>query len=230
MSKTVKRLAQAYKGINRTHEYKLSDAIVLVKKGAKANFDESIDLAINLGIDPRHSDQIVRGVVSLPYGTGKITRIAVFAEDTKAQEAIQSGADIVGTQDLIEIIKKGNFNYDSVIATPDMMDMVRTVGKILGPKGLMPSIKLGTVTTDIAQAVSEIKSGKIQFRNDKNGIIHAGIAKASFTDEHIIVNARKFITEILRVKPSNAKGTYVKRITISSTMGVGVKVLLESIK
>lgn len=229
MSKTVKRLAQAYADIDRTKEYTLSDAIMLVKKGAKAKFDETIDIAINLGIDPRHSDQNIRGIVSLPYGTGKVSRIAVFAKNEKAQEAQKAGADSVGAEDLMQQMKNGDLNYDRVLATPDMMSLVGNLGKLLGPRGLMPTPKVGTVTIDIAQAVSDIKAGQIQFRNDKNGIIHAGIGKASFSSEKLVANAQEFMSKIVKAKPSSSKGTYLKRLTISSTMGVGVKVVVNSI-
>jgi len=219
-----KRLRTAYDGIDRNALVELDAAVKLIKSGATAKFDETIEIAMNLGIDPRHADQQVRGVVSLPNGTGKTVRVAVFAKDAKADEAKAAGADIVGADDLAEKVQAGEMNFDRVIATPDMMGVVGKLGKILGPRGLMPNPKLGTVTPNVADAVQAAKGGEVQFRAEKAGIIHAGIGKASFSEDQIAENARAFVAAIVNAKPSGAKGTFVKKVAISSSMGPGVKI------
>ncbi|WP_297803607.1 50S ribosomal protein L1 [uncultured Brevundimonas sp.] len=201
-----------------------SDAIKLVKDNAKAKFDETVEIAVNLGVDPRHADQQVRGVVNLPSGTGRDVRVAVFAKDAKAEEAKAAGAEHVGAEDLYEKIAGGFMEFDRVIASPDMMALVGRLGKVLGPRGLMPNPKVGTVTPNVAQAVKDAKGGAVEFRVEKNGIVHAGIGKASFTQEALDLNVKAFIDALNKAKPSGAKGTFVKRITLSSTMGPGIKV------
>ena len=201
-----------------------SDAIKLVKDNAKAKFDESIEIAVNLGVDPRHADQQVRGVVNLPSGTGRDVRVAVFAKDAKAEQAKEAGAEHVGAEDLYEKIAGGFMEFDRVIASPDMMALVGRLGKVLGPRGLMPNPKVGTVTPNVAQAVKDAKGGAVEFRVEKNGIVHAGIGKASFTQEALEANVVAFVDALNKAKPSGAKGTYVKRISLSSTMGPGIKV------
>lgn len=223
MASKGKRLRTAYEGIDRETQYDLPDAIKLIKGGAKAKFDETVEIAINLGVDPRHADQMVRGIVSLPNGTGKSLRVAVFAKGDKAKAATEAGADIVGADDLAEKVSGGEIAFDRCIATPDMMAVVGRLGKILGPRGLMPNPKLGTVTNDVAEAVKAAKGGQIEFRVEKAGIIHAGVGKASFTDQAIAENVKAFVDAINRAKPSGAKGTYLKGISLSSTMGPGVK-------
>ena len=207
----------------------LSDAVKLVKANATAKFDESVEIAVNLGVDPRHADQQVRGVVALPSGTGREVRVAVIAKDAKAEEAKAAGAEIVGAEDLVERIQGGFMEFDRVIATPDMMALVGRLGKILGPRGLMPNPRVGTVTPNVAQAVKDAKGGAIEFRVEKTGIIHAGVGKASFTDDALLINVRALVDALNKAKPSGAKGTYIKRISLSSTMGPGVKVELTSI-
>ena len=202
----------------------MKDAINIVKENATAKFDETIDLAINLGVDPKHADQMIRGVCQLPHGNGKTVRVAVFAQGEKADEAKAAGADIVGAENLVDSILAGKVDFDRCIATPDMMGMAGRVARVLGPKGLMPNPKLGTVTADVATAVKNAKAGEVQYRVEKNGIVHAGVAKASFSNDQIYDNAKLFIETILKAKPSTLKGTYLKKISISSTMGVGVKV------
>ena len=219
-----KRLVNAYKNIDKTQAYSLKDAINIVKENATAKFDETIDLAINLGVDPKHADQMIRGVCQLPHGNGKTVRVAVFAKDAKADEAKAAGADIVGAENLVDSILAGKIDFDRCIATPDMMGMAGRVARVLGPKGLMPNPKLGTVTADVATAVKNAKAGEVQYRVEKNGIVHAGVAKASFSDDQIYDNAKLFIETIIKAKPATLKGTYLKKISISSTMGVGVKV------
>src|SRR3546814_4680302 len=219
-----KRLAGAYTGIDRDGVYPMAEAIKLVKAKASAKFDETVEIAMNLGVDPRHSDQMVRGVVSLPHGTGKTVRVAVFAKDAKAEEAQAAGADIVGADDLMEQIQNGQINFDRVIATPDMMGVVGRLGKILGPRGLMPNPKLGTVTANVAEAVRAAKAGQVEFRAEKAGLVHAGIGKASFSEDALLANVSAFVEAIQRAKPAGAKGTYIKRVSVSSTMGPGVKV------
>ncbi|MHC3126859.1 50S ribosomal protein L1 [Brevundimonas sp. GN22] len=200
------------------------DAIKLVKDNAKAKFDETIEIAVNLGVDPRHADQQVRGVVNLPSGTGRDVRVAVFAKDAKADQAREAGAEHVGAEDLYEKIAGGFMEFDRVIASPDMMALVGRLGKVLGPRGLMPNPKVGTVTPNVAQAVKDAKGGAVEFRVEKNGIVHAGIGKASFTQEALDLNVKAFVDALSKAKPAGAKGTYIKRITLSSTMGPGIKV------
>jgi large subunit ribosomal protein L1 len=209
---------------DRTVLHGLPEAVKLVKANATAKFDESVEIAVNLGVDPRHSDQQVRGVVALPSGTGRDVRVAVIAKDAKAEEAKTAGADVVGAEDLVERIQGGFLEFDRVIATPDMMALVGRLGKILGPRGLMPNPRVGTVTPNVAQAVKDAKGGAIEFRVEKSGIVHAGIGKASFTDEAITANVRALMEALAKAKPSGAKGVYVRRVSLSSTMGPGFKV------
>ena len=219
-----KRTTAIRKNVDPTKVYKVADAVKIVKGNAKAKFDETIEIAVNLGIDPKQADQNVRGVVNLPAGTGRTVRVAVFARDKKADEARAAGADIVGAEDLFETVNGGKVDFDRVIATPDMMGLVGRLGKVLGPKGLMPNPKVGTVTPNVAQAVKDAKGGSIEFRTEKTGIIHAGIGKASFTDEALTINVKAMIDALNKAKPSGAKGTYIKRISLSSTMGPGFKI------
>ncbi|MGB1149018.1 MAG: 50S ribosomal protein L1 [Alphaproteobacteria bacterium] len=219
-----KRIRNAYEGIDRDGLVSVEEAVAMVKSRATAKFDETIEISMNLGIDPRHADQNVRGAVTLPAGTGKAVRVAVFAKDAKADEAKAAGADIVGAEDLMEQVQAGSIDFERVIATPDMMPIVGRLGKVLGPRGLMPNPKVGTVTADVAAAVEAAKGGQVQFRAEKAGIIHAGIGKASFSEADILANVKAFIDAIQKAKPSGAKGTYVKKIAISSTMGPGVKI------
>lgn len=223
MSTMTKRLRQANERIDREKLYGLDEAVGLVKANATAKFDETIELAINLGVDSRQADQSVRGVVLLPHGIGKYVRVAVFARDAKAEEAKAAGADIVGAEELAEQIQAKKFNFDRLIATPNLMPMLGRLGKILGPRSLMPNPKYGTVTNDITQAVKDAKHGQVLFKLDKSGIIHGGIAVASFTEEAISDNLEAVVTGVIKAKPSAAKGTYIKRVAISSTMGPGVK-------
>ncbi len=227
MTKLTKR-GKARTG-DRNAVLSLPEAIKLVKANATAKFDESVEIAVNLGVDPRHADQQVRGVVALPSGTGRDVRVAVIARDPKAAEATAAGADIVGAEDLVERIQGGFLEFDRVIATPDMMALVGRLGKVLGPRGLMPNPRVGTVTPNVAQAVKDAKSGSIEFRVEKAGIVHAGIGKASFSEEAISANVKAILEAITRAKPSGAKGTYIKRISLSSTMGPGVKIDTTSI-
>ncbi|HZL01060.1 MAG TPA: 50S ribosomal protein L1 [Caulobacteraceae bacterium] len=215
--------AKAWTG-DRNAVHGLSEAVKLVKANATAKFDESVEIAVNLGVDPRHADQQVRGVVSLPSGTGRDVRVAVIAKDAKAAEATAAGADIVGAEDLVERIQGGFMEFDRVIATPDMMALVGRLGKILGPRGLMPNPRVGTVTPNVGQAVKDAKGGSIEFRAEKEGIVHAGIGKASFTDDALTANVKALVGALTRAKPTGAKGTYIKRISLSSTMGPGIKV------
>ena len=219
-----KRIENAYKTVNKDQAYGLKDAVKIVKENATAKFDETIDVAINLGVDPKYADQMVRGVCSLPHGNGKTIRVAVLAQGEKADEAKAAGADIVGAENLIDSILSGKVDFDRCIATPDMMGLAGKVARILGPKGLMPNPKLGTVTMDVTNAVKKAKAGEVKYRVEKNGIVHAGIAKASFSVDQIYDNAKTFIDAIIKAKPAGAKGTYLKKISLSSTMGVGVKV------
>jgi large subunit ribosomal protein L1 len=223
MAKLGKRLKDAYKSIDRDAFYKLEDAVTLIKGGAKAKFDETVEIAMNLGIDPRHADQMVRGVVNLPNGTGKSVRVAVFARGPKADEATAAGADVVGADDLAEQILSGKIDFDRCIASPDMMGVVGKLGKVLGPRGLMPNPKLGTVTVDVAGAVKAAKAGAVEFRAEKTGIVHAGVGKASFSEEALAQNIRAFVDAIARAKPAGAKGTYIEKVSLSSTMGPGLK-------
>ncbi|CAO3354799.1 50S ribosomal protein L1 [Azospirillum palustre] len=229
MAKLGKRLTDAYKSVNRDSFYGLEEAVTLVKGAAKAKFDETIEIAMNLGIDPRHADQMVRGVVNLPNGTGKTVRVAVFARGAKVDEALAAGADVVGGDDLAEQILAGNINFDRCIASPDMMGVVGKLGKVLGPRGLMPNPKLGTVTPDVAGAVKAAKAGAVEFRAEKTGIIHAGVGKVSFSEEALVQNIRAFVDAITRAKPTGAKGQYLLKVSLSSTMGPGLKLDLASV-
>ena len=224
MAKAGKRIRAAREGFVGKENLTVEDAITLVQGAATAKFDETVEVAINLGVDPRHADQMVRGVVQLPHGTGKTVRVAVFARGLKADEATAAGADIVGAEELVETIQKGEINFDAAIATPMMMAKVGRIGKILGPRGLMPNPKLGTVTMDVAKMVSELKAGRVEYRADRYGICHVPLGKKSFSEQQLVENYAALYTEILRVKPSSAKGKYVKSISVSSTMGPGVKV------
>ncbi|MDJ0896518.1 MAG: 50S ribosomal protein L1 [Alphaproteobacteria bacterium] len=219
-----KRMTKAKEGLDRTVAHSVGDAVKAIKERASAKFDETVEIAMNLGIDPRHSDQQVRGVVTLPHGTGKTVRVAVFARGDKADAAKAAGADIVGAEDLAEEIQKGEMNFDRCIATPDMMAVVGKLGKILGPRGLMPNPKLGTVTPNVEQAVQDAKGGQVEFRAEKAGIVHAGVGKASFDENQLAENVSAFIDAIKKAKPSGAKGTYIEKIALSSTMGPGVKI------
>ncbi|MFZ5779357.1 MAG: 50S ribosomal protein L1 [Pseudomonadota bacterium] len=218
-----KRYKSAVAAVDRDKAYPLDEAIKLVKANAKAKFDETVEIAMNLGIDPRHADQAVRGMVELPNGTGKSVRVAVFARGPKADEAKAAGADVVGAEDLAEKINAGEMNFERCIATPDMMGVVGRLGKVLGPRGLMPNPKLGTVTQDVAAAVKAAKAGSIEFRAEKAGIVHAGVGKASFSEDALAANVKALVNAINRAKPSGAKGTFIKKVSISSTMGPGVK-------
>jgi len=219
-----KRLKAAQVGIDRLKLYGIDEAVKLLKERAKSKFDETIEIAMNLGVDPRHADQMVRGVCNLPNGTGRTVRVAVFARGANADAAKAAGADIVGAEDLVEDVQKGNINFDRCIATPDMMPLVGRLGKVLGPRGLMPNPKVGTVTMDVAGAVKSAKGGAVEFRVEKAGIIHAGIGKASFSDQALAENVRAFADAVIRARPTGAKGTFVKRISLSSTMGVGLRI------
>lgn len=225
MAKQSKRRQAALAAIDRERMYPLAEAVAVVKANAAASkFDETIEIAMNLGVDPRHADQMVRGVVAMPNGTGKTMRVAVFARDAKADEAKEAGADLVGAEDLAEAIQSGESNFDRVIASPDMMGVVGRLGKVLGPRGLMPNPKLGTVTPDVSAAVKAAKAGEVQYRAEKAGVVHAGIGKASFDEGKILENAAAFIDAVRKARPSGAKGTYIRKITLSSTMGAGVAV------
>ncbi|MCB9982649.1 MAG: 50S ribosomal protein L1 [Rhodospirillales bacterium] len=225
MPKQTKKMKAALATVDRNKEYALEDAVKALKDASKArNFDETFEIAINLNVDPRHADQQVRGMISLPNGTGATVRVAVFAKDDKAKVAKAAGADIVGAEDLVEKIKAGEVDFDRAIATPDMMAMVGQVAKILGPKGLMPNPKLGTVTPDVEKAVKDAKGGAIEFRAEKAGVVHAGVGKASFDDKKLAENIRAFYAAIVKAKPSGAKGTYVKKVSLTSTMGPGLKI------
>jgi large subunit ribosomal protein L1 len=224
-----KRLTAAAAMVDRSKAYTLAEAIKLVKSTAKAKFDETVEMSMNLGIDPRHADQMVRGLTSLPNGTGKNVRIGVFARGPKADEALAAGADVVGAEDLMEKIQAGQIDFDRCIATPDMMGIVGRLGKILGPRGLMPNPRLGTVTMDVKGAVTAARAGQVEFRAEKAGIIHAGIGKVSFDDDKLLENARALADAIQRAKPTGAKGTYVQRVSVSSTMGPGVRVDVGSL-
>ena len=224
MSKPGKRFRSAAEKIEREHLYSLEDAVKLVKDGAKAKFDETIEIAMNLGVDPRHADQMVRGVCALPHGSGRKLRVGVFAKGAKAEEAKKAGADVVGAEDLVEQVQKGVIEFDRCIATPDMMPLVGRLGKVLGPRGLMPNPKVGTVTMDVGPAVRAAKGGAGEFRVEKAGLIHAGVGKASFTEEALVANIRAFADAVMKAKPSGAKGTFLKRVAVTSTMGPGVKI------
>ena len=223
-----KRINVAQANIDRVKSYELAEAVKILKENAKVKFDETIELSMNLGVDPRHADQMVRGVVNLPHGTGKSVRVGVFATGDKAAEATAAGADVVGSDDLAEMVQKGEINFDRCIATPDMMPIVGKLGKVLGPRGLMPNPKLGTVTPDVATAVKNAKGGQVEYRVEKAGIIHAGVGKASFQEAALAENIRTLVDAVSKARPSGAKGTYIKRISLSSTMGPGLKVDVAS--
>ncbi len=229
MSKPGKRFRAAKETIDRDHLYSVEEAVKLVKDAAKAKFDETIEVAMNLGVDPRHSDQMVRGVCQLPNGSGRKLRVAVFAKGAKAEEAKKAGADIVGAEDLADQVQKGVIEFDRCIATPDMMPLVGRLGKVLGPRGLMPNPKVGTVTNDVTEAVRGAKGGAVEFRVEKAGIIHAGVGKASFSETKLVENVRAFTDAVMKAKPTGVKGTFVKRISVTSTMGPGVKIEPASI-
>jgi large subunit ribosomal protein L1 len=223
MPKTTKRMAKSHANIDSRKLHTLTDAVKLIKERANAKFDETVEISMNLGVDPKYPDQQVRGVCSLPNGTGRTARVAVFAKGAKAEEAKAAGADIVGDQELFETINGGKIDFDRLIATPDMMALVGRLGKVLGPRGLMPNPKVGTVTMDLKKAVADAKGGAVEFRVEKAGIIHAGVGKASFSEEQITQNVKAFIDAVAKAKPSGAKGTFVKKVALSTTMGPGVR-------
>ena len=229
MAKVGKRIRAAREGIDRNKTYALDDALGLVKDRGTAKFDETVEVSINLGVDPRHADQMVRGVCVLPNGTGRSVRVAVFARGDKADEAKAAGADIVGAEELVQEVQSGKIEFDRCIATPDMMPLVGRLGKVLGPRGLMPNPKVGTVTPDVTSAVNDAKGGAVQFRVEKAGIVHAGVGKVSFTKDALLENVRALVDAVQKAKPSGAKGSYMKRIAVSSTMGPGVKVDLATV-
>jgi large subunit ribosomal protein L1 len=224
MAEHGKRYRAAREGIDRTKAYPIQDAVKLVKERAKAKFDETVEVAMNLGVDPRHADQMVRGVCNLPNGSGRDVRVAVFARGAKADEARAAGDDVVGAEDLVETVNGGTIDFDRCIATPDMMPLVGRLGKVLGPRGLMPNPKVGTVSMDVAGAVRAAKGGAVEFRVEKAGIVHAGVGKASFDEGKLVENIRAFADAVAKAKPTGAKGTYIQRIAVSSTMGPGIKV------
>jgi len=228
-SKLSKRLEAARSKIDRARAYRVGEAVTLMKEVASARFDETIEVSVNLGVDPRHADQMVRGTVDLPYGTGKTVRVAVFARADKADEARAAGADVVGAEDLAETIQGGTIEFDRCVATPDMMPVVGRLGRILGPRGLMPNPKLGTVTPNVADAVRAAKAGQVQFRVERAGIVHAGVGKVSFDDDALAANVKAFVDAVNRAKPSGAKGTYLKRAHLSSTMGPGIRLDVGSL-
>jgi large subunit ribosomal protein L1 len=224
-----KRIEKNMTGLDRSKFYSLDEAVKLVKERANAKFNETIEVAMNLGVDPRHSDQMVRGVCTLPNGSGRTVRVGVFAKGAKAEEAKKAGADVVGAEDLFEIVNKGTIDFDRCIATPDMMGLVGRLGKVLGPRGMMPNPKVGTVTMDVTAAVKAAKGGAVEFRAEKAGIVQAGIGKASFSEEQIAGNIRAFVDAVMKAKPAAAKGTYVKKLSVSSSMGPGFKLDLASV-
>ncbi len=229
MAKVGKRLKDAYQDIDRATFYDVAEAVKVIKQRATVKFDETIEISMNLGIDPRHADQMVRGIVALPNGTGKSVRVAVFAKGDKAREAEAAGADIVGAEDLAEKVSNGELDFDRCIATPDMMGVVGRLGKILGPRGMMPNPKVGTVTPEVGKAIQAVKGGQVEFRAEKAGIVHAGIGKASFSEDALIENIRAFFKAIVRAKPSGSKGTFIKKVSLSSTMGAGLKLEIASL-
>jgi large subunit ribosomal protein L1 len=229
MAKIGKRLAAARATVNADTTVSIEEAMTLVKANAKAKFDETIEVAVNLGVDPKYNDQVVRGVCNLPNGTGRTVRVAVFARGAKADEARAAGADVVGAEDLVEEVTGGRMDFDRVIATPDMMALVGRLGKVLGPRGLMPNPKVGTVTMDVKKAVDESKGGAVEFRAEKAGIVHAGVGKASFTEAALVENVRALVDALVKAKPPGAKGTYVRKVALSSTMGPGVRVDTSSV-
>ena len=224
MAKVGKRLKAAREGVNREKFYPVDEAVKVVKSRAKAKFDETVEIAMNLGVDPKHADQMVRGVCTLPNGTGRTQRVAVFARGAKAEEAKAAGADVVGAEDLVEQVSQGNINFDRCIATPDMMGLVGRLGKVLGPRGLMPNPRVGTVTMDVTAAIKGAKGGAVEFRVEKAGVVQAGVGKASFADQALVENIRAFVNAVIKAKPSGAKGNYLNKISLSSSQGVGVKV------
>ena len=228
MAKLGKRTKAAREAFAGKSDLTVEEAVALVKSNATAKFDETVEIAMNLGVDPRHADQMVRGVVALPNGTGKTVRVAVFARDAKAEEATKAGADIVGAEDLMEIVQGGKIDFDRCIATPDMMPIVGRLGKVLGPRNLMPNPKVGTVTMDVAAAVTAAKGGEVQFKVEKEGVVHAGLGKASFDEAKLVENVRSFIDAVSKARPSGVKGSYMKKIVLSSTMGPGVTVNIEN--
>jgi large subunit ribosomal protein L1 len=229
MSKPGKRFRAARETVEREKLYTIEEAVTLIKAAAKAKFDETIEVAMNLGVDPRHADQMVRGVCNLPNGSGRKLRVAVFAKGAKAEEAKKAGADLVGAEDLVEQVQKGVIDFDRCIATPDMMPLVGRLGKVLGPRGLMPNPKVGTVTMDVTAAVAGAKGGAVEFRVEKAGIVQAGVGKASFTEKALVENIRAFADAVIKAKPSGSKGTFLKRMAVASTMGPGVKIEPASI-
>jgi large subunit ribosomal protein L1 len=224
MAKVGKRLKAAREGVNREKFYPVDEAVKLVKSRAKAKFDETVEIAMNLGVDPKHADQMVRGVCTLPNGTGRTQRVAVFARGAKADEAKAAGADVVGAEDLVEQVSQGTINFDRCIATPDMMGLVGRLGKVLGPRGLMPNPRVGTVTMDVTAAIKGAKGGAVEFRVEKAGIVQAGVGKASFADQALVENIRAFVDAVIKAKPAGAKGNYLNKISLSSSQGVGVKI------
>ena len=219
-----KRMAKVYDGVDRAKVYGVEEAVKLIKSRPKAKFDETIEIAMNLGVDPKHADQMVRGVCNLPNGTGRTLKVAVFARGAKAEEAKAAGADIVGAEDLVEIVQKGTIDFDRCIATPDMMGLVGRLGKVLGPRGLMPNPRVGTVTMDVAGAVKGAKGGAVEFRVEKAGIVHAGVGKASFTEAALVQNIKAFVDAVIKSRPTGAKGNYLKKVSLSSSMGPGLKI------
>ncbi len=219
-----KRMLKVYDGVDRNKAYSIEDAVKLLKSRPKIKFDETVEISMNLGVDPKHADQMVRGVCNLPNGTGRILKVAVFARGAKAEEAKAAGADIVGAEDLVEIVQKGTIDFDRCIATPDMMGLVGRLGKVLGPRGLMPNPRVGTVTMDVTAAVKGAKGGAVEFRVEKAGIVHAGVGKASFTEKALVENIKAFVDAVIKSKPAGAKGNYLKKVSLSSTMGPGLKV------
>jgi large subunit ribosomal protein L1 len=229
MAKTAKRIVKNREGVDRTKFYSLDEAVKLIKARANAKFNETIEIAMNLGVDPRHSDQMVRGVCALPNGSGRSVRVGVFAKGAKAEEAKKAGAEVVGAEDLFEIVNKGTIDFDRCIATPDMMGLVGRLGKVLGPRGMMPNPKVGTVTMDVTAAIKAAKGGAVEFRVEKAGIVQAGVGKASFTEEQLTGNIKAFVDAVIKAKPAASKGTFVKKLSISSTMGPGLKLDLASV-
>lgn len=229
MANAPKRIKKSTETVDRAKFYGLDEAVKLVKSRANAKFDETVEVAMNLGVDPRHADQMVRGVCNLPNGSGRKLRVGVFAKGAKAEEAKKAGADVVGAEDLVEIVSKGTIDFDRCIATPDMMGLVGRLGKVLGPRGMMPNPKVGTVTMDVTAAIKAAKGGAVEFRVEKAGIVQAGVGKASFSEDQIAGNVRAFVDAVLKAKPQGAKGTFVKKVSISSTMGPGLKLDLGSI-
>nr|WP_319485440.1 50S ribosomal protein L1 [uncultured Cohaesibacter sp.] len=230
MAKVGKRIRAAREKVDATATYALADAVKLIKEASSTKFDETVEIALNLGVDPRHADQMVRGVCQLPAGTGKTVRVAVFARGDKAEEAKAAGADIVGAEDLVEIVQGGKIDFDRCIASPDMMPLVGRLGKVLGPRGMMPNPKVGTVTPDVAQAVKDSKGGSVEFRVEKAGIVHGGVGKVSFDEAALVDNIKAFVSAVSKAKPAGAKGTYMQKMSLSSTMGPGLTVDLASVE